>query len=319
MKTGFLCALAKLRRRKFPNLFLGICISLTAALLVNALILLKELDALFDRAYEEMNGPQMCVLWSSELVRPDAVRGYLDRQVGVSYQITENTKTFDTIEKDGTRLSNGILLELPERTGSDMLSPKIPGGEETDLPGNDEIWITTKIANILHLAVGDSVTLRSADEAVTARVAGIVADPVFGSSSTNIYRMWCGAGQLSEFPLAANNVVSYLEIRFKDYNPEAEQDFIRDAEEYFNLPLGDTVYTYDRIKSGYTASYRMVGAALSAVSAVLAGMIAALTLFLVSSDMEEDVRTIGLSSTDRAEWGSGAAEPTRTAKSPLPG
>lgn len=294
MKAGLMCALAKLRRRKVPNFFLGICILLTAMLLVNALILLKELDTVFDRAYEEMDGPQMCCLWSNELIPADTVKEYLDRWTGLLYQITENTKTIDYIEKDGTRLSNGILLELPERINSDMLSPKMLGNEEPDMPGKNEIWITTKIANILNLKVGDSVALQLADKAVTVRVVKIAADPVFGSSSTNVYRMWCGSGQLSEFPLAENNTVSYLEIRFKEYSRQAEQDFIRDAEEYFGLPLGDTLYTYDRIKSGYTASYQMVGAMLSLISVVLAGMIAALTLFLVKSDMDEDIRNVGI-------------------------
>lgn len=294
MKASIMCAVAKLRRRKVPNLFLGICILLTAVLLVNALILLRELDTLFDNAYEEMDGPQMCCLWSNEVIPPDAVKEYLDCQTEILYQITENTKTIDYIESNGTKLSNGILLELPNEISEDMLSPKTLDGEEPDMPGKNEIWITTKIANILGLAVGNSVTLQLADKAVTVRVVKIVADPVFGSSSTNVYRMWCGSGQLSEFPLAENNTVSYLEIRFKEYSRQVEQDFIRDAEEYFKLPLGNTLYTYDRIKGGYTTSYQMVGAVLSLVSVVLAGMIAALTLFLVKSDMDEDIRNIGI-------------------------
>ena len=91
MKVSFTCAMAKLRRKKVPNLFLGICILLTAALLVNALILLKELDTVFDRAYEAMNGPQMCCLWSSELIPPDAVRQYLDGQTELLYYLREQS------------------------------------------------------------------------------------------------------------------------------------------------------------------------------------------------------------------------------------
>ena len=44
MKASFMCGLARLRKKKIPNLFLGICIAITAALLVNALILIKELN-----------------------------------------------------------------------------------------------------------------------------------------------------------------------------------------------------------------------------------------------------------------------------------
>lgn len=72
-------------------MFLGICILLTAVLLVNALILLKELDTVFDRAYEAMNGPQMCCLWSSELIPPDAVRQYLDGQTELLYYLREQS------------------------------------------------------------------------------------------------------------------------------------------------------------------------------------------------------------------------------------
>lgn len=56
MKTIFMCGLAKLRRKKVPSLLLGICIMLTAALFVNAFILLKDLNTVFDRAYEGMEG-----------------------------------------------------------------------------------------------------------------------------------------------------------------------------------------------------------------------------------------------------------------------
>ncbi len=295
MKTVFMCAISKMKRKRVPNLILGICILITTVLLVNALILLKELNTIFDRAYEDMNGPQMCCLWSNEMFSPDTVRQYLDNwQEEMTYQITEKTKTIDYIEKDGVKLSNGILLELPKTVDCDMLSPKVPDGETPEMPGQNEIWITTKMANILGLKTGDSITLQLAGRSVQVNVAKIVIDPVFGGSSTNVYRMWCGYGQLSGFPLAENNAVSYLEVRFKDYSPRTEQNFIRDAEKYFNVPLGDTIYTYNRIKGGYTAAYQMVGTALCFVSVILTAVIVALTLFLIKSDMDEDIRTIGI-------------------------
>ena len=54
MKASLMCSLAKLRRRKLPNLFLGICIFITTALSVNALVLFTELDSIFDSAYAQM-------------------------------------------------------------------------------------------------------------------------------------------------------------------------------------------------------------------------------------------------------------------------
>ncbi len=295
MKITFLCALAKLRRKKIPNLLLVTCMMITTALLVNAFILLKELNTLFDRAYEEVGGPQICCLWSKEILPADTVREYLEGwQETLAFQITENTKTVDYIEKDGQKLSNGILLELPETFQGELLSPKMPQGESLPLPGENEVWITAKIAHILGVEAGDPLVLQLADASVTVRIAGIVSDPVFGGSTTNVYRMWCGSGQLSGFPLAENNKISYLEIRFREYSAQAEQTFIRETENYFHVPLADTIYTYDRIKSGYTAPYKMVGAVLCLVSAVLAGTILVLLLFLIQSDMEEDVRTMGI-------------------------
>ncbi|MCM1155349.1 MAG: ABC transporter permease [Roseburia sp.] len=294
MKAVLLCALAKLRRKKIPNLLLWLCIFIMTVLLVNVFILLKELDTIFDRAYEEMAGPQMCCLWSREVISPDAVSQYLDSwREDLFFQITDNTKTIEYMEKDGVKLSNGILLELPEMIDEDMISPRISGGE-IQMPGRGEIWVTTKMASILNLKAGDDITLQLADKSVTVSVVRIVADPVFGGSSTNVYRMWCGFGQLSEFPLAENNAVSYLEIRFREYSPQAEQKFIHDAEVYFDMPLGDSIYTYDRIKGGYTAPYQMIGAALCLVSVILAGMMTLLTLFLIKSDRNEDIRNIGL-------------------------
>ena len=77
MRTILMCALAKLKRRKLPNLLLGVCILLTAALLGNALTMVMDLDGLFDEAYREMDGPQLCCLWSREAVPVDKVRQYL--------------------------------------------------------------------------------------------------------------------------------------------------------------------------------------------------------------------------------------------------
>lgn len=278
-----------------PSLFLGICVALTAALLVNACVLSKELNRVFDRAYEGMRGAQLCCLWSNEMFSPDFIREYLEHAPeAFAYQITENTKTIEYIEKDGIKLSNGILLELPEKIERDMLSPKMPDASQPDLPGEGEIWITTKLADILKLKAGDEFFLQFSNESVRVKVAKVVIDPVFGSSGTNVYRMWCGYGRLADFPAAENNAVSYLEIRFDEYTHLAEQNFIRDAEAYFNMPLGDVFYTYDRIKGGYMSVYRMVGAVLCFVSIVLVMTVAALTLFLIKSDMEEDVRSIGL-------------------------
>lgn len=290
-----MCALGKLQRKKISNLLLGICIVITAALLVNALILLRELNAIFDRAYEAMDGPQMCFLWNREMLSIDDVDQYLEElQEEFTYQITEHTKTIDYIEQNGVKLSNGILLELPETVESPMLSPKILDRENIKMPGQNEIWVTAKMARILDVKTGDTVVLQLADQAVAVRVADIVADPVFGGGSTNVYRMWCGFGRLREFPFAENNVVSYLEIQFKEYTSQREQQFIRDAETYFHIPLGEAVYTYDRIKGSYTALSQITGAALCFVSVILAATVIALMLFLIRSDLEEDVKTIGI-------------------------
>lgn len=290
-----MCALGKLQRKKISNLLLGICIVITAALLVNALILLRELNAIFDRAYEAMDGPQMCFLWNRKMISIDDVGQYLEGlQEEFTYQITEHTKTIDYIEKNGVKLSNGILLELPETVESPMLSPKILDRENIKMPGQNEIWVTAKMARILDVKTGDTVVLQLADQAVAVRVADIVADPVFGGGSTNVYRMWCGFGRLREFPFAENNVVSYLEIQFKEYTSQREQQFIRDAETYFHIPLGEAVYTYDRIKGSYTALSQITGAALCFVSVILAATVIALMLFLIRSDLEEDVKTIGI-------------------------
>lgn len=290
-----MCALGKLQRKKISNLLLGICIVITAALLVNALILLRELNAIFDRAYEAMDGPQMCFLWNRKMISIDDVGQYLEGlQEEFTYQITEHTKTIDYIEKNGVKLSNGILLELPETVESPMLSPKILDRENIKMPGQNEIWVTAKMARILDVKTGDTVVLQLADQAVAVRVADIVADPVFGGGSTNVYRMWCGFGRLREFPFAENNVVSYLEIQFKEYTSQREQQFIQDAETYFHIPLGEAVYTYDRIKGSYTALSQITGAALCFVSVILAATVIALMLFLIRSDLEEDVKTIGI-------------------------
>ena len=186
-------------------------------------------------------------------------------------------------------------MELPEKiTGRNILSPKITDVLKTDMPGEGEVWITTKIANILKLKEGDEVSLRLADESITVKIAKIVVDPVFGSSSTNVYRMWCGYGRLADFPMAENNAVSYLEIRFDEYDHESEQNFIQDAEAYFDMPLGNALYTYDTIKSGYTGVYQMVGAIFCFVSVILVITVAWLTIFLIKSDMDEDIRNIGI-------------------------
>lgn len=295
MKSVLLCGLAKFRRKKVPNFFLGVCIIMMSALFVNALVLLKELNVVFDRAYEAMEGAQLCCLWSREMFSPEMVKQYLDDlPEDFRYQITENTKTVDYIEKDGKKLSNGILLELPQALEDNMISPKVLEQSELNQPQKDEIWITTKIANILGLRTGDELSLQLAESLVKVKVAKIVVDPVFGSSSTNIYRMWCGYGCLSDYPLAENNAMSYLEIRFKEYSSAAEHNFIRETEAYFDMPLGNALYTYDKIKSGYMAVYKMAGAVFCFVSVILAVTIIVLTLFLVKSDIDEDVRNIGL-------------------------
>lgn len=303
MKAILMCGLAKVKRRKVPNLLLGVCIMFMAALMVNAAIILTELDTIFDRAYEEMNGPQLCCLWSKTAVSPDIVRQYLeDSPEKFDYQITENTRTIDYIEKDGTKLSNGILLELPnteDQTGQ-MLSPIILDGSksntslESQMPAKDEVWVTAKTANILRLKVGDTLSLRFADTSVKVKVVKIVTDPVFGGSSTNVYRMWCGPGRLADYPAVMNQAASYLEIRFDQYSRQTERRFIRETEEYFQMPLGNTLYTYEQIKSGYTSVYQVAGGLLCLVSVILAVTVTWLALFLIKNDMDEDIRNIGV-------------------------
>ncbi len=80
MKAVIMCGFAKIKRRKIPSLLLGICITITAALLVNALVFVRESEAIFDRAYEEMEGPQMCCLWNKEVVSCSDVKEYMDAE-----------------------------------------------------------------------------------------------------------------------------------------------------------------------------------------------------------------------------------------------
>lgn len=308
MRTSILCGMAKVRRRKLPNLLLCICIMISSVILVNALVFWKESDAIFDRAYGEMNGPQLCCLWSKEMVSSDTVRQYLEHaSEAFDYQITENTKTIDYIEKNGRKLSNGILLELPDglqgiqaspkhpaKSGESILSPRILDESEPEMPGKNEVWVTAKTAGILNLKTGDELSLRLADASTKVKVVKIVSDPAFGGSNSNVYRMWCGHGRLSDFPPAGNHAVSYLEIRFNPYSPETEQRFIHKTEAHFQMPLGDTLYTYGQIKSGYTSVYKMAGALLCLVSTILSITVAALVLFLIKNDMDEDVRNIGI-------------------------
>lgn len=295
MKTGWMCGLAKLRKKKLSGILLGMCIAMTAALLVNTLVMLKKVNVIFDKAYEEMGGAHLCCLWSHEMFALDYVKGYLDNLHGeFTYQITENTKTIEYIEKDGIKLSNGILLELPKTLEQDMLSPRVPDDLGINMPGEGEIWITTKLSHILHIKEGDELFLQMADETVKVKAVKIVTDTVFGSSATNVYRMWCGYGRLEDFPVSSNNAVSYLELKFDKYSRSAEQDFIRETEQYFDMPLGSALYTYDKIKGGYTMVYQMIGAVLCFVSVVLAVTMIALTVFLIKSDVEEDIRNIGI-------------------------
>ncbi|MDE7020365.1 MAG: FtsX-like permease family protein [Lachnospiraceae bacterium] len=295
MKASLMCSLAKLRRRKLPNLFLGICIFITTALSVNALVLFTELDSIFDSAYAQMEGPQLCCLWSNDMFSANVVKQYLDSSPEkFEYQITEKTKTIDYIEKSGTKLSNGILLELPEKPGKDMMSPKISDTSEFTMPGDGEVWVTTKLAAILKLKSGDTFSLQFGDTSVIVKVVKIVTDPVFGSSGTNVYRMWCGYNRLDDFPAAENNAASYLEIRFDEYSHLTEQNFIRETEEYFEMPLGNALYTYDMIKSGYTAVWQMTGAVLCFVSLILVITVVALSVFLIKNDIDEDVKNIGI-------------------------
>lgn len=136
MKAVFICVISKMKRKRVPNLILGICILITTVLLVNTFILLRKLNTIFDRAYEDMNGAQMSCLWSNEMFSTNTVRQYLDNWQGeTTYQITEKTKTIDYMEKDGVGLSNGILLELPETVDCNMLSPKISDDEVPEMPG----------------------------------------------------------------------------------------------------------------------------------------------------------------------------------------
>lgn len=269
MKTGWMCGLAKLRKKKLSGILLGMCIAMTAALLVNTLVMLKKVNVIFDKAYEEMGGAHLCCLWSHEMFALDYVKGYLDNlHREFTYQITENTKTIEYIEKDGIKLSNGILLELPKTLEQDMLSPRVSDDLGINMPGEGEIWITTKLSHILHIKEGDELFLQMADETVKVKAVKIVTDTVFGSSGTNVYRMWCGYGRLEDFPVSSNNAVSYLELKFDKYSRSAEQDFIRKTEQYFDMPLGMTKIQIIMI---YLTAYGVVGVLGAVLGSVLGG------------------------------------------------
>lgn len=195
MRVCFVCGLKKLGRKKISGFLLGVCIAITAALFVNALTLILKMDGVFDSAYEEMGGAHLCCLWSNEMFSTDYVRDCLEGlQGGFAYQITEHTKTVAYMEKDGIRLSNGIVLELPEEILEDMLSPKLPEDAKADMPRKGEVWITKKLANILHLREGDMFSLKFADESVPVKAVKIVTDTVFGQQRykciPDVVRLW---------------------------------------------------------------------------------------------------------------------------------
>ena len=290
MRSSFIIALKKIKKRKLQNLLIGIIIASSAALLSTGIGIMLSMNKPIDNMFAEAKSSHDIVVFNEKNYDKSKIQDWWESRPEVEKtQLYNQLILGPDIKINGTKLTNQInfLSEVPDNKG-DIDNFKIVEGNKTKSPGSGEVWINTGFANLNKAKIGDSLSINGRNY----KISGIIVDTQFSSLMMGTERFFVKAGELENYPEYKANPGYALSIRYK--NPSSSDSVWQRFQKYLNAPLIGMSIKYHGIYACYATILKYTGVFMVFFSLIIIVTVICIIRFIISNSIYNDYKSIGI-------------------------
>ncbi len=294
MTSIFTLVFGNIKRRKKQNILILIIIFAAATMLFSALGLLLNINGLVEDVLEEHATSHYSLRFNQQYHDANQIEEFWSNN-----NETEGVYTVESLIRDGKVFYEGRSIPTPElvitnaaqkHTQQDIL--KFIEGEQTHVPGETEVWVTTAFAYRENVIIGDKLKfIISGQDERDYTVSAILFDPLY-SNDFMPPRFWVSPQTFESLAGDIGSIDYIMGIRLTDYsNASAVWGKFQSALD--GQYIGH-VLNYDSIMMGYSTLYNIMGGSILGFSFILM-LIAVFVVFTVlKRNIASEISTIGI-------------------------
>lgn len=290
MRSSFIIAIKKIKKRKLQNLLIGIIIASSAMLLSTGIGIMLSMNKPIDNMFAEAKSSHDIIVFNDKSYDKNKIQDWWESQPEVDKTQLYNQLTLGPdIKVNGIKLTNQVnfLSEVPDNKG-DIDNFKIVEGNKTKSPASGEVWINSGFANLNKVKIGDTLSISGRNYKIT----GIVVDTQFSSLMMGTERFFVKEGELKNYPEYKTNPGYALSIRYR--NPSSSDKVWQRFQKYLNAPLIGMSIKYHDVYVCYATILKYTGVFMVFFSLIIIITVICIIRFIISNSIYNDYKNIGI-------------------------
>lgn len=298
MYAVYTLCLSNLRKKKIHNGLIGLLILLSTLLLATSVTVILNTNNLFTDMHNKTHGSHEILTLGDELHDPQKVYQWWKGQEGVTTSELIPFRALSGFTKKGKESPVGLsslylyMMDTPARPYAvDELI--FAQGNESLKPEKGTIWLSTAIAYLYDISVGDTLEFTTGEKNFELEVSAVVVDMPYGAPFPTTVRIWMNHQDYSEQFDGMQGKDQYMVgLRFNDYlqSPSYWEQFEKDM----GTPFLDSKMSFESMSAFYLIMNKVIGFIMIFLGIVMM-LVALFTIgFTISDDILSNYRTIGV-------------------------
>jgi putative ABC transport system permease protein len=299
MYAVYSLCLANLRKKKIHNGLIGLLIFLSTLLLATSVTVILNTNNLFSDMHNRTRGSHEMLTLGGELHDPQKVRGWWDKQEGVTSSQLIPFRTLSGMTVQGNKLSSERLSTLSVYM---MDTPTRPyavdelifaQGHESVKPEKGTIWLPTSIAYLYDISLGDTLGFTIGEKKIELQVSAVVVDMPYGAPFPTSVRIWMNQQDyIEQFHNIQGKDEYMLGLRFEDYT--LSSSYWERFEQDMGTPYLESKMNFESMSSFYLIMNKVIGFIMIFLGIVMM-LVALFTIgFTISDDILSNYKKIGV-------------------------
>ncbi|OAB39920.1 ABC transporter permease [Paenibacillus macquariensis subsp. defensor] len=298
MYAVYSLCVANLRKKKIHNGLIGLLILLSTLLLATSVTVILNTNNLFTEMHNKTHGSHEVLTLGNELHDPQEVHKWWNEQEGVTSSELIPFRALSGITKQGKESSVGLsslylyMMDTPARPYAvDELI--FAQGNESLKPEKGTIWLSTAIAYLYDISVGDTLGFTTGEKNFELKVSAVVVDMPYGAPFPTSVRIWMNQQDYNEQFEAMQGKDQYMMgLRFDDYSQSSI--YWEQFEHDMGTPYLDSKMNFVEMSAFYLIMNKAIGFIMIFLGFVMM-LVALFTIgFTISDDILSNYKTIGV-------------------------
>lgn len=281
-------------KRKIQNGLIALLIMLATLLLITAVLIIVNTGNIYTDMHKKSNGVHQILTMGDTLHDPVKVHEWWDQHEGVQATELMPFRNLSGITHEGHEIANQYLFMMKtgvQPTAIDQLI--FTEGEETPIPEEGTIWISTSLAYSKGISVGDHLGFKTGKQSIDLTVSAIVIDLAFGSPFSTSSRIWMNPTDYGEQLVSLSGNDRYMMgLRFDHYDNHTSM--WKQFEEDMGTPYLESKNEFESLSAFYLIINKIIGFVMIFLGCVMM-FVALFTIgFTISDTIIANYRTIGV-------------------------